>query len=83
MMKVYTLDQNDLQRTGQAATTAFLNTALADKVITQEQYDELSKYSMICHTPNGFIERLKNAIGFNKEENGYEKIYWTANQLIR
>jgi hypothetical protein len=83
MMKVYTLDQNDLQRTGQAATTAFLNTALADKVITQEQYDELLKYSMICHTPNGFIERLKNAIGFNKEENGYEKIYWTAHQLIR
>ncbi len=73
MMKVYTLDQNDLQRTGQAATTAFLNTALADKVITQEQYDELSKYSMICHTPNGFIERLKNAIGFNKEENGRAK----------
>lgn len=81
MMKVYTLDQNDLQRTGQSATTALLNTALSDGIITQEQYDQLSKYSMICHTPNGFIERLKTVIGFKLEEDGYEKIFWSAHKL--
>jgi hypothetical protein len=82
-MKIYSLGQNDIQKNGQCAVTAFLNSAHANGVITQEQYDELQNYGVLCHTSDGFIDRLRSLIGFKKEEDGYTNLIWTAHRLNR
>ena len=80
---IYSLDQNELQKSGQSAVSAFLNSARANGVITQEQYDELQNYGVLCHTSDGFIDRFKTLMGFKKAEEGYANVIWTAHPLNR
>lgn len=80
-MKIYSLDQNELQKSGQAAVSSFLNSAYANDVITKDQYTELQKYAVLCHTSHGFIDRMKSFMGFQEAEDGFDNIIWSTHKF--